>query len=52
MKKVENPFRTKKKFVAYVRERQKARKKNSGKIAELKVIEIINIPKPAAYYCL
>ena len=42
----------KKKFVAYVTERQKARKKNSGKIAELDAIEIINIPKPASYYCL
>ena len=41
----------KKKFVAYVTERQKT-KKNSGKITELDAIEIINIPKPASYYCL
>jgi hypothetical protein len=41
----------KKKFVAYVTERQKT-KKNSGKIAELDAIEITNIPKPASYYYL
>ena len=39
------------KFVAYITERQKAGKKNSGEIVELEVIEIINIPK-TAYYCL
>ena len=53
MKKVENPFRTRKKNLLHMSQKDKKQeKKNSGKIAELDAIEIINIPKPASYYCL
>ena len=53
MKKVENPFRTRKKNQLLMSEKNKKQeKKILEKWQKLEVIEIINIQKPAAYYCL